>query len=316
MLRKIKECDAIMINGEGDYIFTNPSRRNALFYTFLLFAGQKFNKKTFLINAMVSECPKSGINHEVLETAMKVWERCDLISVRDPASKSFLTSNGYEGTVSYIPDALFTWFNDISDFKERVSGPLRQYEPFGFETLTGGTPFNFDEKYICVSGSSQAAWNQSKAVESYTKLVRELKLLGLKILIVPTCSGDAFLKKVSAVTDTAILDEHVPVRLGGAILAKASTFVSGRFHPSVLASLGGTPCVFLGSNSHKTNSLQTMMEYEDVKEYSAMPDDRDVNSILKDTKFKLSLDRELISNVARQRSIEAGDITKHLLEHL
>jgi polysaccharide pyruvyl transferase WcaK-like protein len=45
------------------------------------------------------------------------------------------------------------------------------------------------------------------------------------------------------------------------VLGRAKTFVSGRWHASIMASLSGTPVVLWGSDSHKTKALTVMYDY-------------------------------------------------------
>ena len=53
---------------------------------------------------------------------------------------------------------------------------------------------------------------------------------------------------------------EVPILLGATVLANSKLFVSGRYHPSIMASLGGTPCIFLGSNSHKNTVVSKLSQ--------------------------------------------------------
>ncbi len=72
---------------------------------------------------------------------------------------------------------------------------------------------------------------------------------------------------------------NTPIMMAGAILANARAFVSGRFHPAIFASLGGTPCVFLDAHSHKMASLQKTLEYDVHSTFPAMPVGRDIDEI-------------------------------------
>ena len=58
---------------------------------------------------------------------------------------------------------------------------------------------------------------------------------------------------------------------GDAVLAHSRLLITGRYHPSILASPGGTPHLFLASDSHKTLSLQHIIEYSDACEYPTFP---------------------------------------------
>jgi polysaccharide pyruvyl transferase WcaK-like protein len=138
-----------------------------------------------------------------------------------------------------------------------------------------------------------------------------VKELQHQVYLQPTCVGDSFLDDVAKETDTPILPLNMAILTGAIVLANAELMISGRFHPSILASLGGTPCIFLGSNSHKTKSLQAMLDYEKPKEYSAIPNQHDIESILLDAKYILANKkkiREKICNTVRLRAAEANEL--------
>jgi polysaccharide pyruvyl transferase WcaK-like protein len=114
-----------------------------------------------------------------------------------------------------------------------------------------------------------------------------LKNLGINIIIVQGCIGDNFLHEVSTRTITPIVPVETPILLAATVLANSKLFVSGRYHPSIMASLGGTPCIFLGSNSHKNTALQEILEYESVEEFSAYPSSDECIKILEKAKVIL-----------------------------
>lgn len=97
------------------------------------------------------------------------------------------------------------------------------------------------------------------------------------------------------------------------ILANARAFVSGRYHPAILASLGGTPCVFMASNSHKTKSLQELLKYENVVEYPVLPSDEEIMSIVQDTSIVIQggdETRDKIRNRAKELCDNAQTISE------
>jgi polysaccharide pyruvyl transferase WcaK-like protein len=85
---------------------------------------------------------------------------------------------------------------------------------------------------------------------------------------------------------------ETPIIAAAKILANAQAYVSGRYHPAIMASLGGTPCVFMGSNSHKTWSLQALLEYDKIMEYDSVPSAEEIKKIVADT-IKIIGDLEL-----------------------
>ncbi len=290
LYEKIKECDAVVINGEGSIIFSKPTERVALFLVFILRISQQMSKKTFLLNTMISYSPKSSIIDDQFEKQLIcALKKCNGIGVRDTFSYNIIKRLTPEiGSVKYIPDALFSWrdkFQEtwIEDFTNN------KFQPKGILASRKLRNFSFNQSYICISGSS-AINNQNRegAIDSFVSLIKRLEKFQVPLLLVPACSGDRFLYKVSRLTGIGIIPLNADVNEGGAILANARVFISGRYHPSILASLGGTPCIFLKSNSHKTLSLQTVLGYESpLKEYDAVPNGHDIENIYKETKYFL-----------------------------
>ena len=55
-----------------------------------------------------------------------------------------------------------------------------------------------------------------------------------------------------------------------------------------MSSLGGTPCVFMGSNSHKTKSLQELLQYDDIEEFNLAPNEEECERIIDKAKRAMS----------------------------
>ena len=312
--KHLGKCEAIVINGEGDMIFTSPPRRNALFYLMLLSLANKRGKLTFYVNAMISDPPNQKRNESTVMSMLKVFVNCNKITLRDPFSYEILSELDKNRTLKfeYIPDALFTWVKYFKD--EKLSVPIigDSIIPWPENDYYYGK-YDFSKPYICISGSSLAAWNQEAATEGYIQLVNKLKELEIQMYLVPTCVGDQFLSKVSRKTDTPIIPVDIPIVAGACILANSLLFVSGRFHPSILASLNGTPCIFMGSNSHKTHSLQKMLGVEIPKEYGAIPNTEDVHNIyltaLSILKTKSKNSRQMIINKVMDLAKQSRQVT-------
>jgi polysaccharide pyruvyl transferase WcaK-like protein len=107
--------------------------------------------------------------------------------------------------------------------------------------------------------------------------------------------------------------------LCGAVLAHARLFISGRYHPSILASLGGTPCIFLGSHAHKMGSLSMVLEYERHREFDAFPDDAEIAEIISTAQKYLDGGETLrarIRQVAKLRCDQAISLPTFLKQHM
>jgi len=308
--KMVQECDAVVLNGEGSFIFKTPARRDALFFLFILKLAITLGKKAYYLNAIISDCPVTGRNMRVVNPMMELFKSCKFITLRDPLSYRELNDIAKTPNSKYIPDALFSWYKH---FENRKHLPVNAKEIILNKTNKLLLhDLDFSKPYICISGSSLAAWNKNKATPAYEILVNKLKSTGIQVYIVPTCHGDSFLNIIGKKSNTPVNPLEIDILTGGAILANAAVFVSGRYHPSILASLGGTPCVFMGSNSHKIVSLQEMLGYTDIKEYAAIPTERDIDNILADVISLIKQGKErrdVIFNNVKQLADKAREIS-------
>lgn len=308
------QYDAIVINGEGTMIMTSPCRRDALYYLLFVYWAKKRKKKVFFVNAMFSDCPATGRNENIVLLTREILSKCNVLTVRDPVSYRYAKEVIGLEKCRYIPDALFSWSKYYHE-KSWIRN-IRDILPFGFESDKELTSSDMvSHEYICVSGSSAAAWNQSEATERYTELMEALKKkLHCAIYIVATCSGDDFLEEVARRTNTIFVPVHIPTAAGLNLLAHARLFISGRYHPSIMASLGGTPCIFMGANSHKNMGLQEMLEYDVCKEYHACPTEEEIGEICREAAILMN-DVELrkkIREVSAKRAIEARQVIEYI----
>ena len=305
--QSVKACDAIVINGEGDIIFTSPPRRKLLFLLALIELASYLNKPVFYLNAMVSDCPVMGRNQKTVSKTIQCLEKCRVVALRDPISLAIVNAFQANINAKFIPDALFSWQHYFLERSLPQNGDF--IIPFPEASEYFGK-FDFSEPYVCIGGSGSflATENQEKADYAYLGLVKQMKDLGKNIFLVETGSKEDFLKTVSVKTGVPLIPINIPILMAGSILANASLFISGRYHPSIFASLGGTPCLFLGSNSHKTKSLQEVLEYKEPKEFSVLPTSQECEEIFYLAKTRISEGdkiRATIKEVVQKRAEES-----------
>lgn len=275
---KISEAELIVINGEGSMIFTSPPRRDLLFQLFIINIAHKLKKPIFYVNAMISDCPFTGRNRQLFELSIKTLKKCKLVSVRDPISYNIVKDK--LNNIDFTPDALFTWFNLIRTPMFKLPSNTDILIPFPeYENAFGC--LDFTKPFICLGGSSIIPkLDKYKVIKSYTKLIEALKFLRMPIYIIESCGGDMLLREVSQKTKIPIIHVETNIIAITSILSISSLFISGRYHPSIMASLGGTPCIFLKSNSHKTRSLQLLLNYKEIYEYDIILDNETISKIV------------------------------------
>jgi hypothetical protein len=149
-----------------------------------------------------------------------------------------------------------------------------------------------------LSGNSYAAHFALNAAKRFSELAKDLQCLLRKyempLYLIECCIGDSFFKDVSINNNIPLIPVSLNINLAAHILGNASCLVTGRYHPAILASLGGTPCVFMGANSHNTVSLQDVLSYPTAwkKTFAALPDKNDITGIIDEVEACLTGKRE------------------------
>lgn len=304
------EADTVVINGEGSLIFRNPPRRDLSFLLFAVELARHLGKQVFFMNGMASYCPRSGTNPAVESAVVNTLGKCTAVATRDPVSSDILRSLGLPNTTWY-PDAVFSWRLRHEGFFEHAN--LKEF-PGLFDSWPESEGFlrrwsDWPDSYICVSGASRPPGvDPNRWTPFFLRVVERIKaeLRSQVVLVDP--SGDGYLEDLATRTESFFVRPTTNILIGAYILANARAYVSGRHHPSILASLGGTPCVFLESNSHKTESLQRVLEYENPEVFSFDESEENVSRIVE--RVRVSIDggeplRRRIQDVASQRAREA-----------
>ncbi len=296
----LEECDGALVNGEGDLIFGTPARQRLLFILTLCDMLQQRGKTLFYLNAMASPAPGQDPDAETLAVADEVLARADAFALRDPVSLDFARQHlpRAGAKAAMFPDAVFAWAEDLNseEFLRQREVVQRFLADHGVDPAAG---------YILVGGSSRAAHDKPRAAAAFPGLVAALRECGLPVVLQPACNGDSFLEAVARETGAPLFPIASPIRAHVALLGEASLYVSGRWHPSIMAALGGTPCVFMGSNSHKMIALQHQLGYADPHEYDPWPSAADSAAMAAEASELLARGAALRRSI-RQRAAVLG----------
>ncbi len=306
------DFDALVINGEGSYIFSTPPWRESLIISMVIHWSQKLGKKVYFMNAMFSDSPYSDRNMKTIKVVNEILGKSQLVAVREPYSYNYAIETLKLNNPKIFPDALFTWYSIVNDEHKIMNG--KYYIPHGFETDESYYEFDFTKPYICISGSSAAgksAKNTDELIKSYSNLVKKLrsKFKG-NIFLVHVCEGDDFLLDVGRETEAPVVPLNTPLIAAAKILSNARIYISGRYHPAIMASLGGTPCVFMSSNSHKTKSLQELLEYDEIIEFNVVPNKQECELIITQALFLYSQGSSLRDKINDRAKILCDDAKK------
>jgi polysaccharide pyruvyl transferase WcaK-like protein len=312
------EADLLVVDGDGDIIFTTPPRRTTLFLLAMIELGIRLKKPVFLVNSMISDCPLTGRNEATLAAAKRLFAQCRAVALRDPESLEYVQREIPEAKSCLIPDSLFAWF---SLFQNDSSYPPPNGDfllPYP-EQDEYWSKLDFSQPYICIGGGALVGSQPDRAVQCYARLVDEISQLGYRVCLTENDLSDSFLQRVAKEKDLGIVPVNAPILMCGSVLAHARLFISGRYHPSIFASLGGTPCIFLGSHAHKMGSLSRVLEYEVHRQFNAFPDDSEIAEIVATAKRYLAQGETLrarIRQVAKVRSVESAALPAFLKRHM
>lgn len=312
------EADFLVLDGDGDIIFSTPPRRTTLFLLAMIELGVRLKKPVFLVNSMISDCPLTGRNEKTLAAARRLIAQCTAVTLRDTDSLEYVQKEMPETRCNFIPDSLFTWF---PYYQTESSHP----PPHGDFILPHPEneeywgKLDFSQPYICIGGGALVSSQPEKSIECFGRLVDAIRKLGYPVYLTENDLPDSFLKRVARDKGVGIIPVDTPILQCGAVLAHARLFISGRYHPSIFASLGGTPCIFLGSHAHKMGSLSRVLEYEVPMEFNPFPQDSDVEQIVAIAKKYLAEGESLrarIRRVAGIRCDEALTLSALLKRHM
>jgi len=237
----LKQCDSVLINGEGS-IYPG-SNRFARYPLFLMYVIKQYLKK-----------PCSMVNHTVevedkeVESMIRlVYPLLDYVAVREPCSKRELERIGIKREIAVVPDALFAYQSDEDWIP---TSALKQEIDFG-------------KPYICLgdsSGLQRVSWNIPRV---YTELIQRLQEICGQVILI---DGNSKYSKVLGDLVKQLGVGYITVKNCSYIdlyhvFAKSELYISGRWHPSILCAKAGTPFVLWGANSHKSEGLQELFNY-------------------------------------------------------
>lgn len=311
-------ADLLVLDGDGDIIFSTPPRRQTLFLLAMIELGIQLKKPVFLVNSMISDCPSTGRNWTTLAAAKRLITQCRAVALRDPESLEYARKEMPDANVSFIPDSLFAWYSLYASGASRPpsNGDFLLPHP---EKEEDWGKLDFSQPYICIGGGALAGSQPDRAVRCYAQLVDAMTQLGYRVYLTENDLPDSFLRRVAREKNVGVVPMDAPILMCGSVLAHARLFISGRYHPSIFASLGGTPCIFLASHAHKMGSLSRVLEYDAHKNFDAFPDDSAIAGIVSTARNYLDQGEALrarIRQVAKVRCDEATQLAAFLKNNM
>ncbi|MDR0947780.1 MAG: polysaccharide pyruvyl transferase family protein [Ruminococcus sp.] len=289
LTRRIDSVEAVVINGEGTFIFENNpdrpyARRDLMVFGLIMHICIYLNKPFYVVNSIF--CPWEPENPKLISQVVKLLAFAQKVLVRDKQSLSEISI--YNINAEYCPDALFSWHTEVNTEIRNQRSDVR----IGANCVRP-LPLR-GERYVLITGNSEAAHYQDHAAEVYTKLCEKVLAAlcdtDIKLVLIECCKRDVFLRNAAEKFNLQIITYDTDIKISTEIICGARVFITGRYHPAVAASLTGVNCIFMGSNSHKTVSLQDVLGIPKAEQftYSALPDEDEIDVLVSDMKKLLT----------------------------
>jgi len=312
-IARVERADAVVVNGEGSMIFTTPSRLEQRFHLAVMQLAHEADVPFAYVNALVADPANGPRNAATVAATRRLLPQARLVTTRDPWSQAFLREVAPEVASVYVPDSVFAWNGRVGRGRDLLARP--EYLTHFHERPDRLGTWDFQRPYVCVGGSSEAAKDPKRAAASYRRLLQALPELGYPLVVTVSSTGDAFLEELAHELGLPLVPADTNVMVATEILAHAELVVTGRYHPAILAGLGGVPGVLLGADSHKTASVQQMLGYPDIHVFAEQPTAADVSAILQRARRVLAERQrwqEAIETALALRAAEARRLTGHL----
>ena len=253
----IAAADELVVNGEGDFILTE--RRSLVRTLAMMRAAMLMGKPVHLLNCILSHAPDRPAHERlIIEQVGETLRRCDSVLYRDPASLALHRELYGSVEADWAPDALFAW-------SDATRTSLADRQAFAPETEGLQMPVQrilaSDQPYVVLSGTSRKGVDHDDFRTTVLALRAALRSHGIATIFAGSDGRDRGLIRVLEGSGLPVVDPRVPLTAAARLLWNAAGMVSGRYHPSILASLGGTPFVLMHSSSHKTRSLYDVVEH-------------------------------------------------------
>lgn len=321
LCERIRESDIVAINGEGMFLFSGPMRTDLACLLIVMHLCLEHHKPFFVVNAGFSPPTDPAGNGQrfaepdqaVLEESLRYLRKAALVAARDALSVAFLEKYDDSLNVQYIPDALFSLY----DFYGQ-NGPLfdtmlktPQYVLCHNREESPIPKYNFEKDYVLMAGSAFAArYGAETRAERFGELALALRDMlrehNTELYLLEACDGDSVLRlDVNQRTGIPYIPVTTNIFLLGRILGRCRCLVSGRFHPSIFAAMGGASLVLMGSDSHKIAALPDMLNLPGGERaiHPALPDSRQIADIVAATQRVVTA---LPNRDARRRASEAN----------
>lgn len=303
----LEECDLVVINGEGSIYDRQRKGRMMLFIAYL--AKRYFNKPCILVNHTADV-------HDPLMAEMVacVYPLLDDVIFREALSSDACSSFTRKDRSLLSADAAFTYRPISCSSWSSIAG-RKGYFSIWPDSAAG---FNPHKPYICVGGSSiylRPDRPNYDPIPGFVELCKTLQAQIAPVVLTAPCQTDEkIFRPIAKELNLPLIALSTPTQQAVDILGNARAYISGRWHPSILALTGGTPVVTLTANTYKTKGLVKHLRL-DAPTFDALKLHEEIKDIVNLTRFYIDEGNELRHRL-RQRAEELSELAWENVRYL
>jgi polysaccharide pyruvyl transferase WcaK-like protein len=229
-----KWSDLIVVNGEGTL---HPQPQALRWIGAVTAIARKYNKPYWVVNSSIS-C--RGDKTEAIFRSF--FDQAQYVAIREPVSHREIAQ-----PVSSAISAADCAFLTVPSSQDEALDIVRRAGVKGpFAVVTGS--------------ASVDRW----PVDHQREVIGYLKSLGLEVLYMHSDRRDTNNLRALNIELPTVSHKDASFQQMAAIQSLAQIVVGGRFHPTILSALVGTPFVAVPSNTHKMTGLMEMLESKEL----------------------------------------------------
>lgn len=252
---EIKSCDGVLLNGEN---FIRPHTEKGRLLLFIAYLAKRvFGKPCLLTNHSLDIR-----DEDLAEIVREVYPLLDGVHFREETSYACGARLVGNDRARLIPDVAWT----VPAVPREQWATLVSRSGYFSAWPDNADHFDPSQPYVTVCASSffgESGQKLEEIVPAFIKLCHRLQREVAPVLLAAASLPEqALFRAVQTKLGLPLLGNSLPVRQAIDVLGNAVVHVSGRWHPGIFSSTGGTPIVALSANNHKMHSLMRQLGSE------------------------------------------------------
>lgn len=298
-LKRLKETDIVVLNGEGSIYRRNFSAIRELFLAW--FAKTHLGTPTVFLNGTVHLTEVLPILPAMVR---KTFAVLDEVAVREPYSLRNLKEYAPRLKARVIPDSAFYFAKELNNQK-RLENPLGRQ-------LAGAEYFTFDP-------GAMPADHRFGERSALFHLITELKRIVPQAVLISSAPADSYIEQLAQDTNSIFVRALPDYRTLMGLLSDARFEVTGRYHNAILGAMVGCPSITFASTNHKVHGVCELLEGQIGTPFDSTDLESSMEAITAQAAdyvaHQSSLRPRLAASAARlgEATLEMGEIVKAVL---